>query len=70
MVNGNKLRGKIVEKGIPIEDIAAKLCICRQSLTRKLHNQSDFKVKELVMLCNILGITDIKEVFYTQGADE
>lgn len=65
LVNSNKLKGKITEQGYTMKEVAAKIGIRQQTLSIKLHNKSSFRADEMVKLCGLLNITDIKEYFYT-----
>jgi transcriptional regulator with XRE-family HTH domain len=66
MVNVQKLKGRMVEKGLTQEDVATLLNIDRSTFNRKI-NSSDgqyLTVKEVGELMDILSISDPVEYFF------
>ncbi|MBO5968579.1 MAG: helix-turn-helix domain-containing protein [Clostridia bacterium] len=54
----NKLRGKIVEKGMNVDRLAETLEIDRSSLYRKLNKFERLTIGEASRLKDILGLTN------------
>lgn len=68
MINVNKLKGKIVENGLKVGELALKIGIDRSTFYRKLKNQGDsFTVKEVNLICKELKLTkdEAMEIFFT-----
>jgi DNA-binding Xre family transcriptional regulator len=69
MVNINKLKGKIVERGLTIGSLAEKMGIDRSTLYRKINNDGVmFTIKEANLICSILEL-DAQEataIFFSQ----
>lgn len=58
MVNVNKLRGKIVEKGMNVDKLSKEIGIDKSTLYRKLGNDGDtLTVREANQICEILELT-------------
>ena len=57
-MNINKLKGKIVEKEMNIEALAAFIGIDRSSLYRKLNNAEKITLGEAIKMKEALGISD------------
>lgn len=58
MVNVNKLKGKIIERGFNIEAFAKMVGINKSTFYRKLNaNGATFSIKEASLLVELLGIT-------------
>lgn len=69
MVNINKLKGKIVENGLTVEDLADKIGLNRSTLYRKINNDGEtFSIKEANLICSALGLTgqEATEIFFSQ----
>lgn len=57
MVNINKLKGKIVEKGMTIEKLAEKIGIDRSTIYRKMGASGEpFTIREANLICKALGL--------------
>ena len=59
----------VAKSGLKLEYLAEKCGISRQSLWQKKKNLVDFKVKEVDILCDALGIrtlTQMKAIFFAQ----
>lgn len=73
MTNSVKLNDIIRDSGLKTSYIANSIGVSRQSLWKKVANQSEFKAREINKLCSILGIHDlnIKEsIFFAVQGDE
>lgn len=57
MVNANKLKGRIIEKGYNLTSFAEAVCISRPSLRNKISGKSEFKASEIMKISQVLGIT-------------
>lgn len=57
-MNINKLKGKIVEKGMNIEALATTIGINRASLYRKLNDAEKITIGEAVKMKDALGMSD------------
>lgn len=68
MVHVNKLKGKFVENGYKMTDIADQIGMDRATLYRRLKDGGDdFTVKEVMDLSKILNLDgdEINEIFFT-----
>ena len=61
MTNTELLRKHIKDSGLKLHFIAEKMGITRAALTNKITNESEFKVSEVLILCDLLGIDDSEE---------
>lgn len=69
MPNINKLKGKIVEKGINISDLAMSLGINKSTLYRKLKNNGEnISIKEAVGIIDKLDLSveEANAIFFNQ----
>ena len=69
MPNINKLKGKIVEKGINVSDLAKALGINKSTLYRKLKNNGEnISIREAVGMINELDLSaeEANEIFFNQ----
>lgn len=57
-MNINKLRGKIVEKGMNIEALATRIGINRASLYRKLNDAEKITIGEAIKMKDALEMSD------------
>jgi len=57
-MNINKLRGKIVEKGMNIPELAAKIGVDRSSMYRKLNNFEKITIGEAIKIKEALALDD------------
>lgn len=60
-VNLNKLKAKIVEKGIRRADLATEMGCSVQALNKKLAGTTQLRVCDMLAFCELLDITDTKE---------
>ena len=58
-----KLRARFTELGLTQAEVAEKIGISANSLSRKLNGRQDFKLSEVRSLCNVLGIDNQTEIF-------
>lgn len=68
-VNVNKLKGKIVEKGLNIEQLAEKIGIDRATMYRKLRNDCEnLLINEANAIVAALGLTaeEAMSIFFAQ----
>lgn len=68
-MNANKLRGKIVEKGLNIAKTADLTGINKSSLYRKINGFDKFTVSEAALLKEVLGLTNMEalDIFLSRG---
>ena len=69
MVNVNKLKGKIVERGFTIEKLAERLGMNRSTLYRRFENGGkDITIGEADKFCDILELTgpEASIIFFNQ----
>ena len=57
-MNINKLRGKIVENGMTVPELAARIGVDRSSLYRKLNNFEKITIGEAIKIKDVLGLDD------------
>lgn len=72
MTNTELLEEEIEKSGFKKSHIAQKMGISRYCLTRKIRNENEFKASEIVILCNILGITDrlkMERIFFAHKVE-
>lgn len=60
-MNKYLLKSKIVASGMTQEEVAKKISISGNSLSNKINGKTLFNTKEIVELCKILSINDLKE---------
>lgn len=65
--NSNLLRGRIAEKGYTQREVAKMIGITYQSFSEKINNKSNFKVSEIIKLCDILDISDKDRYFFASN---
>lgn len=69
MVNVNKLKGKIIEKGLSIEKVAQAINIDTSTLYRKLRNDGEkITIKEADQIVNflLLDSAEATSIFFSQ----
>ena len=64
--NPNKLKGKMVEKGLTAQKMASLLNISEDAMYMKLSLKSEFKRSEIENICQLLSIPteSIAEYFF------
>lgn len=58
MVNTQKIKGRIVEKGKTIQSIAPKIPCSPYTLGQKIANETPINLDEVMVLCEELEITE------------
>ena len=69
MVNVNKLKGKIVEKNMSVEEVAKRVNIDRATFYRKLaQNGESFSIREADAIVKALGLDGLEAsaIFFSQ----
>ena len=69
MVNVNKLKGKIVELGLSVEEVAESVDIDKSTMYRKIAGKGEgFTIKEADKICKALKLNreDAIAIFFTQ----
>lgn len=64
--NSRELEVEITRKGMTVREIARQMGITEQSFYNKLNNRTEFKASEIQMLCDILGLSDMRLFFYKE----
>lgn len=62
-MNANKIRGKIIERGMTQGEVAKIIGISANSLSRKLLGKRDFLLSEVIALCSVLEFDNPQEIF-------
>ncbi|WP_373710709.1 helix-turn-helix domain-containing protein [Jeotgalibaca porci] len=62
MVDLNKLRGKIVEKGLSQQELAISIGIDRSTFYRKMKNGGDFSIGEVSKMADVMRLTNQEAV--------
>jgi plasmid maintenance system antidote protein VapI len=65
-MNLDKLKGKIVEKGMNVEAVAGLIGVDRSSLYRKFNNFEKITIGEASKIKSVLGLTneDATDIFF------
>ncbi|MEG0430274.1 MAG: helix-turn-helix transcriptional regulator [Anaerovoracaceae bacterium] len=63
-MNRNLLRGRIAEKGLTQQELANKIGISNNSLSRKMLGKRQFALGEVIRICDVLEIENPKEIFF------
>lgn len=69
MTDTKRLKELINSKGLKLKYIADRLGISSYSLQKKINNITEFKTTEVMLLCEILNISDLREkeaIFYAK----
>lgn len=72
MTNSKALLELISNKGLKLKFVAEYLGLSSYGLTLKINNKNEFKTSEVATLCELLGITSLKEkeeIFFAQKDD-
>ena len=64
-MNTNILKGKMIEKGYTQEGLAKAVGISTNSMSRKLLGTRQFRLGEVVKICEVLDIDDPRDIFFT-----
>lgn len=62
-MNANKIKGKIIERGMTQGEVAKIIGISANSLSRKLLGKRDFLLSEVIALCSVLELDNPQEFF-------
>lgn len=65
-MNNLRLKAKIVENGMSIDEFAQKINMCGVTLRKKLKGESDFTVGETKVIQELLHLSNeqLLEIFY------
>ncbi|MDI9412759.1 MAG: helix-turn-helix transcriptional regulator [Bacillota bacterium] len=68
MININKLKGIIVEKGLNIEKVAHGIGMTPATLYRRFQDPSQFTIREVLVLSDFLELTaqEAIEIFFSR----
>lgn len=72
MTDSAILRDKIKEKGLDYTYLAEKLGLSRYGFYLKVDGKNEFKTSEIAKLCELLGITSLREkerIFFAKTGD-
>jgi hypothetical protein len=66
MTDTKKLKGKLVMSGLTAKDIAKAIKKSRTTTSYKMNNRREFKVSEINIICEMLGLTleEKEEIFF------
>ncbi len=66
MTNTNLLRKKIDDSGYKLRYVAKRLGITYQGFLKKINNETEFKASEIVILKDLLNLTDdeLQQIFF------
>lgn len=65
----NRFKGKVIERGLTMTELARKMGIDRSTLYRKIENDgSTLTIKEVNSICRILDLTkeEATAIFFSQ----
>ncbi|APC48269.1 phage repressor protein [Virgibacillus halodenitrificans] len=68
-MNVNKLKGKIVENGLTVGELANQIGMDRSTLYRKISNDGDsLTIKDVNLICKVLKLTkeEAMSIFFNQ----
>lgn len=69
MVNVNKLRGKIIENGLSVKELADNLDMDRSTLYRKMNSEGDtMTISDAVNISRILDLSleEVNSIFFSE----
>lgn len=66
-MNANLLRGKMAEKRITQSELAKRIGMSENSLSRKLLGTRDFRLAEVIKIIDELQIENPGEIFFTSN---
>lgn len=72
MTDTNKLKAAIALKGMTAGDLADKIGMSRQSISYKMNNIREFRVKEIIAISDALNLTleEKEAIFFADKVDE
>lgn len=62
-MNANKIKAKIVERGMTQGEVAKMIGISPNSFSRKLLGKRDFSLSEVISLCTVLQFENPQDIF-------
>ena len=67
-MNTNLLKGKIIEKGLSMQEFSAKTGIKKTALYRKLYGKTEFSCSEIEKIIKVLNLSanQIGDIFFNQ----
>lgn len=63
-MNANLLKGKMAENQINQAQLADAIGISENSLSRKLLGKREFRLSEVVNICEVLNIKNPRQIFF------
>lgn len=68
MVNINKLKGKMIEKGYNVASLSKAIGMHRGTFYRKLNHDGDFTIKEANAMVLVLSLNrdEVNAIFFSQ----
>ncbi len=63
-MNTNKIKAKIVERGMTQGEVAEIIGISANSFSRKINGKRDFSLSEAISLCSVLNLENPGEIFF------
>lgn len=69
-MNANKIRAKIIERGMTQGEVAKIIGISANSLSRKLLGKRDFLLSEVIALCSVLELDNPQEIFLEEKSQK
>lgn len=66
-MNANLLKGKIRERGETQETVAKAIGISPNSLSRKIAGKREFRLSEIIKLCDYLQLEDPECIFFDRN---
>ena len=66
-VNANLLKAKIIESGETQKSVAKAIGISENSLSRKIKGKREFRLSEVLKLCDFLNIDNPCPIFFTNN---
>lgn len=72
MTDTNKLKAAIALKGITAGDLADRIGMSRQSISYKMNNIREFRVKEIIAISDALNLTleEKEAIFFADKVDK
>jgi transcriptional regulator with XRE-family HTH domain len=58
------LKQKLSEQHLTQGQLASRIGICENSMSRKMRGKREFRVSEVIAICNVLQIANPSEVFF------
>ena len=66
MFNGKKLRAAMVMADVSVTELCKVLDIAPSTFYRKMEADGDFSRKEIATICQLLGIEEPQDIFFTE----